>query len=271
MAVVEPETIVKLADILARKSLTIQKSSDLSDLAAEYNEALYDARNRAVSQINHEHCDDLMRRAKVDQMCRNYLFRFVQGLVHTVVRSSGVPRCNGIEAFCDYHNRGRGGPYRALMSPVFDELFGFCYPGSFLGAHNVFSPGVDFMGFQAVDGKFEAGRYVNVNRYAGVTELYGYITDIAFDGKASGNIVAIGEARDKSGNIVDGRQWSLRFDALSGNATGGAFVPAEDGDLCVRVHELRFPGNMEAGSVTLSGNGPTTQDNKGALVPRVGA
>lgn len=160
---------------------------------------------------------------------------------------NAVSTITDLKSWLQYHNYGDGGPWAALMAPLFAELY-LRATGAPLGAKNTYSPAISDMGSREVGQAFEAGDSVVTASYAGVARPR--LTSTGVTG--SGMVTVIGDGYDESGLPVSGRAWQVN---VSSNTTAD-LTPVVAGDILHEVTGITYGAGLSAGVFQVIGAVP---------------
>lgn len=172
--------------------------------------------------------------------------------------SEGFTGVSDLKSLASYYNTGAGGPWSALLSPVFDDVYAaVATPTSgtaSLGPLNLYAPVITNMGSRTVGGSFAAGTAVDASSFAGAAAARLHFTGGAWSGADA--VTVTGIARTGLGATVTGATFTTGDIEVFG--TGSVLLsPTVAGEILLSVTDITLPAAMTAGTATVSCDIPT--------------
>ena len=167
-------------------------------------------------------------------------------------KAVGLTGVSDLETYCDYYNKGTGGPYTCLLPPAFYDLF-MAVKKVAPSPWNLYAAAASAIGAKTVGSGFVDGSSVDNTKYAGFARVQAVGSGIT----GSGLVTLTGVARDASGAVQTNRTWTV---TVTGNATFD-LVPTIAGDICLDATNLTIAADISAGTVTINGLIPVGRTN----------
>ena len=144
-----------------------------------------------------------------------------------------------VSDYCQYYNVGAGGPWNALISEEFAELYTAWFGAVKFAPTSIAAPVMGTLARRAVGANEVQVGFVDPERYAGVR------IGSSFNGtdNLQGIVTVVGAARARYGQVVDNRVWT--------GPIGGELVPEHEGDLCLSVRQIGIPATITNGIVEI--------------------